>query len=73
MIYINGRLDSTFSSAGSITTNNEPLQIGRSQSSCCGTRFGTGLIDEVEIFNRALTAAEIEAIYDAGSAGKIKP
>ena len=34
--------------------------------------FG-GVIDEVEIFNRALTDAEIKAIYDAGSAGKRKP
>ncbi len=31
-----------------------------------------GVIDEVEIFNRALTAAEVQAIYNAGSAGKCK-
>lgn len=31
-----------------------------------------GLIDEVEIFNRALSQAEIQAIYDAGSDGKCK-
>ena len=31
-----------------------------------------GLIDEVEIFNRALTASEIQSIYNAGSAGKCK-
>ena len=37
---------------------------------CC--RFG-GVIDEVEVFNRALSADEIRAIYEAGSAGKIKP
>ena len=36
------------------------------------SHFG-GVIDEVEIFNRALSDAEIKAIYDAGSAGKIKP
>ena len=29
----------------------------------------SGLIDEVQIYNRALTADEIRAIYDAGSAG----
>jgi hypothetical protein len=29
-----------------------------------------GLLDEVSIYNRALTAAEIMAIYNAGSAGK---
>jgi hypothetical protein len=31
-----------------------------------------GLIDEVEVFNRALSASEIQAIYNAGSAGKCK-
>ena len=34
--------------------------------------FG-GIIDEVAIFNRSLTEDEIRAIYDAGSAGMIKP
>ncbi|MBI2089680.1 MAG: tandem-95 repeat protein [Deltaproteobacteria bacterium] len=31
-----------------------------------------GLIDEVELYNRALSAAEIQAIFNAGSAGKCK-
>jgi hypothetical protein len=31
-----------------------------------------GLIDEVSIYNRALSAEEIAAIFDAGSAGKCK-
>ena len=31
-----------------------------------------GLIDEVELFDRALGDDEIGAIYDAGSDGKIK-
>lgn len=31
-----------------------------------------GLIDEVEIFNRALCATEIQAIFNAGGAGKCK-
>ncbi len=32
-----------------------------------------GLIDELDIYNRALSQAEIRAIFDAGSAGKCKP
>jgi hypothetical protein len=32
-----------------------------------------GLIDEVEIFNRTLSAEEIQSIYNAGSAGKCLP
>ena len=35
--------------------------------------FFYGAIDEVRFFNRALTAAEISAIVDPGSAGKCKP
>ena len=34
--------------------------------------FWNGLIDEVEVFNRALSDSEIQAIYSAGSAGKCK-
>jgi len=43
-----------------------------------GRRPGTGFfylgqIDELDLFNRVLSAAEIQAIVDAGSAGKCKP
>lgn len=37
-----------------------------------GTFFLNGLLDEIEIFNRALSASEIQAIVNAGSAGKCK-
>jgi hypothetical protein len=33
----------------------------------------SGLIDEVSVYNRLLTAAEIKAIFQAGGAGKCKP
>jgi alpha-tubulin suppressor-like RCC1 family protein len=33
----------------------------------------TGDIDEISLYNRALSAAEIQAIYNAGSAGKCEP
>jgi hypothetical protein len=37
------------------------------------TYFFNGQLDEIEIHNRALSASEIQAIYNAGSAGKAKP
>ena len=37
---------------------------------CIGTRYFAGQMDEVDIFNRALSAGEIAAIYNAGAAGK---
>ncbi len=33
-------------------------------SSCCGGA-GAGLIDDVRIYNRALSASEIQALYNA--------
>jgi hypothetical protein len=46
-----------------------PLHIG----GCPGNPNGCHtIIDEVEIFNRALTQAELQSIFDAGSAGKCK-
>lgn len=50
---------------------NESLRIGASPHDLYRT-FG-GMIDEVSIYNRALSPEEIKAIYDAGSAAKIKP
>jgi hypothetical protein len=32
-----------------------------------------GMLDEISIYDRALTAGEIQAIFEAGSAGKCKP
>jgi len=44
---------------------------GRSSCpSCAGSRFFNGLIDEVTLYNRALSAAEISAIYAATVGGK---
>ena len=37
-----------------------------------GRRF-VGMMDEVAIFDRALSPDEIRTIFDAGSAGMIKP
>jgi uncharacterized repeat protein (TIGR01451 family) len=65
--YINGQLVAT--SAGTLgPTTTAPFVIGGS-GDCA--RFA-GLIDEVEIYNRALSSSEIQAIYNAGSAGKCK-
>ena len=68
-IYINGVLEnSKASSIGAMVVNNLPLRIGANNLSGY-----IGLIDEVEIFNRALTEQEIQSINNAGSAGKCKP
>mgnify|MGYP001595788035 CR=1 FL=1 len=50
----------------------DPLLIGNRQYAACCKHLFEGLIDEVEVFDRALSSVEIQAIYDAGSAGKCK-
>jgi CSLREA domain-containing protein/uncharacterized repeat protein (TIGR02543 family) len=52
-------------------TNNKPLLIG--QHAGDPTITFIGLIDEVEVFNRALGLQDILDIFSAGSAGKCKP
>ena len=47
---------------------NAPLTLGHAEA----LPSLNGFLDEVEIFNRALTLDEITAIYIAGSAGKCK-
>jgi len=71
-LYIDGTLDNSDSVietyAGS--TPND-VRIGRRGGTADNMRFD-GLIDELEIFDRALSEEEIQDIYNAGSAGKCK-
>jgi hypothetical protein len=57
-LYVNGTQVASTAHAGSIATSANPLQIGG--DSIYG-QFFTGLIDEVRIYNVALTAAQIQA------------
>ncbi len=66
--YVDGVPVGSTTNATPIPNANAPLTIGQAE----GLGFVDGLIDEVEIFSRALSAAEILAIYNAGSAGKCK-
>src|SRR5439155_12856794 len=49
--------------------NGQPITIGQRAN---GQYPFQGLIDEVEVFSRALTDAEVLAIYTAGGAGKCR-
>src|SRR5581483_6715243 len=63
--YTNGVLAAT--NTGTLgPANNAPLEIGSSG----GCSLFHGLIDELAIYNRALSAAEIQAIYNASLAGR---
>jgi glucose/arabinose dehydrogenase/PKD repeat protein len=57
-LYVNGTLVTTLTVSGSLAATTNPLRIGG--NSIWGEYFN-GLIDDVRIYNRALTAAEIQS------------
>lgn len=80
-LYVNGSLVPQFvftpdhrTSIVDIFNNDVPVTIGRVLRNSFAVRDNAwnGLIDEVQIFNRALAASEIQAIFNAGQAGKCK-
>lgn len=62
--YINGSLQKSYSVTGLIYQNNLPLRIGARQFHNDGGAFLNGAIDEVRIYNRALSNDEIQGLYD---------
>jgi len=74
-LYVDGTLDVSAPATGSIVPNSEPVCIGVNAQGTGGLPmyFFNGLLDEVSLYNRALTASEIQAIYAAGSGGKCPP
>ncbi len=76
-LYVDGQLvDTAASPSGAIFYHGSGVdtpEIGRMNCGDLPYFHFKGLVDEVEIFDRALTDAEISAIYEAGPAGKIKP
>jgi hypothetical protein len=62
--YTDGNLQTTYCYNGSIgvnTLNNEPIYIGK--LTAYNGRFFNGKIDEVGLWNRALTAIEVQQLY----------
>ena len=61
--------------AGQIHTNGRPFFIGRTDSGSDGSDYWKGQIDEVMIYNRALSSNEVASIYAAenGSGQPVAP
>jgi hypothetical protein len=71
-IYINGELAGQMAKSGNIDNNPVPFNIG-GRAEDQGTGKFNGLIDEVSLYDRSLSAEEVRAIFQAGSDGKCKP
>ncbi|MBC8468733.1 MAG: LamG domain-containing protein [Planctomycetes bacterium] len=58
-IIIDGNEDSSQPASGRINTNNAPVYIGENSENT--GRFWNGMIDDVRVYNYALTKEEVEA------------
>ena len=77
-IYVDGVSKGTvFFPTGPLVIDPDGLWLGQEFDCFAGCftpdQSFIGIIDEIVIFNRALSADEIKAIFDAGSAGLIEP
>jgi glucose/arabinose dehydrogenase/chitodextrinase len=68
--YVNGVQVATRAQSGNLTTSSNPLQIGG--DSIYNQNF-SGLIDEVRVYNRALTVAEIQTDMNTPIGGAPPP
>ncbi len=66
-IYVNGELDAFSSWAGALLQTTIDLMIGQVLPNNRNYNFN-GVIDDVRIYNYALSVAEIEKLYDIGTA-----
>jgi hypothetical protein len=70
VLYVNGVAEGTATPGFALDYDTTPLYIGTSGTWAPYLGMFGGIIDEVSIYNRALSPNEIAAIYNAGSAGK---
>jgi Subtilase family/Concanavalin A-like lectin/glucanases superfamily/Immunoglobulin I-set domain/HYR domain/Beta-propeller repeat len=71
--FVDGVVTHTFNPTGNSGSLNNTNAFLVANSLLPGTSPWNGCIDEVEMFLRALQTNEIQAIYQAGAAGKCKP
>lgn len=68
-LYADGLLVDQFNITNNAVSNVYPFSIGTSCGGCNGTttaHFFTGTIDDVRVYNRALTAGEVYELYEEG-------
>ena len=64
-LYVDGVVDKSISCTGSPSTNNYQVEIGRN-AQASGREFN-GAIYDARVYNRALSAAEVQTIYNENS------
>ena len=69
-LYVNGELKGTAEAANANTTSPAPFTLGAWDDRFGITELFSGLIDEASVYNKALSASEVQAIFNAGGNGK---
>jgi hypothetical protein len=64
-LYINGELKNSLTILGGLSSNNLPLWFGARPNAGGNSQFYDGKIDDISIWNRALTQCEIQDLYNA--------
>jgi hypothetical protein len=71
-LFVNG-VQQTSAANSFFLQSNGGLAIGRKGQSSANNDWLQGIVDEAQIYNRALTSSEIQAIYNSGSEGMCPP
>ncbi|MFF7340236.1 LamG-like jellyroll fold domain-containing protein [Streptomyces sp. NPDC008163] len=66
-LYVDGKLAST-APAGPADVSSGALSVGRAKWSGNNTDFWNGSVDQVQVFDKALTDQEVAALHDGGKA-----
>jgi subtilisin-like proprotein convertase family protein len=70
ILYVNGAAEASATPGFALNYDTTPLYIGSTHTWVPYLSMFGGIIDETSLYNRALSPAEIYAIYHAGSLGK---
>ena len=67
LLYINGQIDGPFELhqvAGGVNSSDEPIRIGGGAPIGCPPYWFHGIIDEIRIYNRAISLDEIQELFN---------
>jgi hypothetical protein len=65
--YINGVEQASIPASGNVAVTSYPVTLGTTSNGTNNQNYFQGVIDEVQIYNRALSAAEIQEVYNLGN------
>jgi hypothetical protein len=65
-LWINGVLQTELLNSGSIFTADSAFRVGAEDTTAVNGYTLNGAIDDVRVYNRALSAVEIQRLYDLG-------